>query len=250
MPRFVVARFRLAPGLAVLLFMLVVLAACGGEAPPEPTATVAPEATATAAELLERASVRLAETSAAHYELSITGDTFLDATKQIRLLDAQGDLSRPDRVYSSVRAELAGRTCTLQLITVGDQSWTTDLLTGDWVAAPAEFAYSPSVLFDTQDGIGPVMDRVTDAERLDDTEINGRPAHHIRARVDQATIGPLTSYLLDGPIVTVDLWIDSATDDLLRATLSQPATTEGEEPITWTLDLSKHGEEVSIEPPI
>lgn len=230
--------------------MLVVLTACGGDSPPDATATVAPEATATAAELLERASIRLADTTAAHYQLTITGDTFLDATNQIRLLDAQGDLSRPDRVYSSFRAEVVGRTITLQLITVGDQSWITDILTGEWVESPAEFAYSPSVLFDNQDGIGPVMDRVTEAERLEDTEINGRSAHHIRAGVDQETIGPLTSYLLDGPIVTVDLWIDSETDDLLRARLSQPATDDGSEPITWTLDLSKHGEEVSIEPPI
>ncbi len=249
MPRLVLARFRLVPGLAVLLFTLVMLAACGGESP-APTATVAPEPTATAAELLERASRRLAETTAAHYELTITGDTFLDATNQIRLLDAQGDLSRPDRVYSSFRAEVVGRTITIQLITVGDQSWTTDILSGEWVESPVEFAYDPSILFDNQNGIGPVMDRVTGVDRLDDTEIHGRPAHHLRAEVDQETIGPLTSYLLKGPIVTVDLWIDRDTDDLLRATLSQPATEDGTEPITWTLDLSKHGEEVSIEPPI
>lgn len=230
--------------------MLVVLAACGGESPPEPTEAASPEPTATAADLLERASLRLADTTAAHYQLTITGDTFLDATNTIRLLDAQGDLLRPDRVYSSFRAEVVGRTITLQLITVGDQSWTTDILTGEWVESPMEFAYSPSVLFDNQRGIGPVMDRVTEAERLDDTEISGRPAHHIRAGVDQETIGPLTSYLLKGPIVTVDLWIDRETDDLLRATLSQPATDDGTDPITWTLDLSKHGEEVSIEPPI
>lgn len=236
--------------LTVILLILLAISACGGQPPPEPTATIAPSPTATATDLLERASVRLTDTTAVHYRLTITGDTFLDTTDTIRLLDAQGDLSRPDRVYSSFRAEVLGRTITLQLITVGADSWTTDILSGNWVKAPDEFAYNPSVLFDNQNGIGPVMDRVTDARRLEDSEVDGRPVYRIEAEVDEATIGPLTSYLLDGPTVTVNLWIDSETDDLLRAELSQPPTADSAEPITWTLDLSKHGEEVSIEPPI
>lgn len=233
-----------------MLLILVVLTACGGQPTPDPTSTVVPTPTPTVARLLERASVRLADTSAVHYDLAITGDTFLDTTNTIRLLDAQGDLQRPDRVYSSFRAEVLGQTITLQLITVGDDSWTTDIVSGEWVKAPAEFAYNPSVLFDNQNGIGPVMDRISEARRLDDTEIDGRPVYRLEAEVDQATIGPLTSHLLAGPVVTVTLWIDRDTDDLLRAELSQPATEAGEEPITWTLDVSKHGEEISIEPPI
>lgn len=234
----------------MFVLILVTLAACGGQPAPEPTATVVPSPTATAAELLERASVRLADTTAVHYALTITGDTFLDSTNTIRLLDAQGDLRRPDRVYSSFRAEVLGRTITLQLITVGPNSWTTDIISGEWVESPAEFAYSPSILFDNQNGIGPVMDRIADARRLEDDELDGRPVYRIEATVDQETIGPLTSHLLSGPEVTVDLWIDRETDDLLRAVLSQPGTEEGGEPITWTLNLSKHGEEVSIEPPV
>jgi hypothetical protein len=234
--------------LIVTLVGSLLLAACGGQPASDPTATVAPTPTAT--DLLERASRRVADTAAVHYTLTISGDTFLDTTETIRLLDAEGDLQRPDRVYSSFRAEVMERTITLQLITVGPDSWTTDILSGEWVEAPGEFAYKPGILFDNQNGIGPVMDRVTNVERLDDTEIDGRPAYHIRATVDQATIGPLTAYLLTGPEVTVNLWIDRDTDDLLRAELSQPATAPDGEPTTWTLDLSRHGEEVSIEPPV
>jgi hypothetical protein len=234
----------------VVVLSLLMLAGCGGQpAAPTPTIT-APSPTPTVEDLLERASVRIAETPAVHYELEIAGDTFLDTTGTIRLLDAKGDLQRPDRVYSSFRAEVLGRTITLQLITVGENSWTTDILSGEWVEAPTEFAYNPSILFDNENGIGPVMDRISDARRLDDDELDGRPVYRVQANVDQETIGPLTSHLLSGPEVTVDLWIDRETDDLLRAVLSQPATEEGGEPITWTLNLSKHGEEVSIEPPV
>ena len=236
--------------LSVTLLIVLLVTACGGQPAAPPTPTVVPTPTPTVDDLLERASRRVAETQAVHYELSITGDTFLDTTETIRLLDAQGDLQRPDRVYSSFRAEILGRTITLQLITVGPDSWTTDILSGEWVKAPAEFAYNPSVLFDNQNGIGPVMDRVADAQRVDDAELDGRAVYRIEATVDQETIGPLTSHLLTGPEVTVNLWIDRETDDLLRAELSEPATEADAEPTTWTLDLSKHDEEVSIEPPV
>ncbi|MDQ3411964.1 MAG: LppX_LprAFG lipoprotein [Chloroflexota bacterium] len=241
---------RTVRALAMTVVIVLGIAACGGQPAPEPTSTVVPRPTPTAADLLERASRRVAETTAVHYALTISGDTFLDTTETIRLVDAEGDLQRPDRVYSSFRAEILGRTITLQLITVGPDSWTTDILSGEWVAAPGEFAYKPGILFDNQDGIGPVMDRISNPERLDDAEIDGRLAYRIEATVDQATIGPLTSYLLTSPAVIVNLWIDRETDDLLRAELSQPASEPDGEPTTWTLDLSRHGEDVSIEPPV
>ena len=59
-----------------------------------------------------------------------------------------------------------GRAISLQLITIGEQSWTTNVLTGKWEEAPLEFAYRPDVLFSTQDGIGPVMGRVQNVSRL------------------------------------------------------------------------------------
>ncbi|MDQ3693484.1 MAG: LppX_LprAFG lipoprotein [Chloroflexota bacterium] len=250
MPRPGFLRRRSAPTLATTVLIALFLAACGGQPAPEPTSTLVPSPTPTAADLLERASRQVADTTTVHYALTVQGDTFLDTTETIRLVDAEGNLQRPDRVYSSFRAEILGRTITLQLITVGPDSWTTDILSGEWVPAPGEFAYKPGILFDNQDGIGPVMDRISDAERLDDAEIDGRPAYRIEATVDQATIGPLTSYLLTGPAVTVNLWIDRETDDLLRAELSRPASEPDGDPTTWTLDLSRHGEEVSIEPPV
>lgn len=250
MPRPGFLRRRAASLLTITVFVSVTVAACGGQPTPTPSATAPASPTPTAADLLARASRRIAETTSVHYTLTIGGDTFLDTTETIRLLDAEGNLQRPDRVYSSFRAEILGRTITLQLITVGADSWTTDILSGEWVRAPGEFAYKPGILFDNQEGIGPVIDRVTDATRLDDTDVAGRPAFHVEAIVDQAAIGPLTSYLLTGPTVTVNLWIDRETDDLLRAELSQPAADSAGTATTWTLDLSRHGEDVSIEPPV
>jgi lipoprotein LprG len=231
------------------------LGACGvlalvgcGPAAPEPTPT--PQPTPTPTDLLEMASQRLAETPTIHFTLDVEGETFIDTAGNIRLLGAEGDLQRPDRVQSMFQAEVMGRAITLQLITIGEESWTTNVLTGEWGPAPIEFAYRPDILFSTQSGIGPVMGRVADVERLEDEEIEGRLTYHLRATANQEIVGPLTYGTIKGSPVTVDLWIDQETYDLVRARMAEPPAPERPNPAVWTLDLSHHGEEVTIEPPV
>jgi LppX_LprAFG lipoprotein len=223
----------------------LVLAGCETPQPEAPTATPTPTPQA----ILELASRRLADTPSVHFVLDVQGDTFVDSAHSIRLLAAEGDLVRPDRVHTTFQVEVVGRAVTLQLITIGDKSWTTNILTGAWGDAPLEFAYRPDILFSTQNGIGPMMGRVQGVERLADEKISGRQTYHVRATVDQAIVGPLTYYTLAGEPITVDLWIDQATSDLLRAQLAEPPAPERPHPALWTLDLSHHGEQISIAPP-
>jgi hypothetical protein len=225
---------------------VLALGACG----PSENDAITPEPTPTAAALLELASKRLGETSTVHFALEVEGETYIDAGRNIRLLGAEGDLERPDRVRTTFQAEVMDRAISLQLITVGEKSWTTNILTGEWENAPMEFAYQPDILFSTQDGIGPVMGRVEGVQRLEDEEIEGQPTYHLRATVDESVVGPLTYYTITGSPVTVDLWIDQETQDLLRAQLSEPPGPERPNPAVWTLNLTHHGEEISIEPPV
>jgi hypothetical protein len=231
--------------LALGTLLVVVLGGCGAATGPAATPQPTPSPTA----LLELASRRLAQTQAVHFTLDVAGETFIDSGRKIRLLGAEGDLRRPDRVRTTFQAEVLGRAVSLQLITIGEQSWTTNVLTGKWGEAPLEFAYEPDVLFSTQDGIGPVMGRVEGVQRLADEEIAGRPSYHLQASVDDSVVGPLTYYTLTGSPVTVDLWIDQDTHDLLLARMSEPPGADRPDPATWTLVLSHHDEDVVIEPP-
>jgi LppX_LprAFG lipoprotein len=227
---------------------VLILGACSPDVQ-EPL-TPSPEPTPTPDALLEQASKRLAETPTVHFALDVQGDTFIDTGRNIRLLGAEGDLQRPDRVQTTFQAEVLDRAISLQLITIGDQSWTTNILTGEWEDAPLEFAYRPGILFSTQEGIGPVMGRVDDVKRLEDEDVADRPAYHLRGTVDQSIVGPLTYDTITGSPVTVEMWIDRETYDLLRARISEPPGPERPNPAIWTLDLSHHGEELAIEPPV
>jgi LppX_LprAFG lipoprotein len=228
---------------------VLAVGACGPVENEAITREATPTATPTPAALLELARKRLAETPTVHFALDVQGETFIDSGRNIRLLGAEGEVQRPDRVRAAFQAEVMNRAISLQLVSIGDKSWTTNILTGEWENAPMELAYQPDILFSTQDGIEPVMGRVKDVERLTDEEIEGRSTYHLQATVDESAVGPLTYYTISGSPITVDLWIDQETHDLLRAQLSEPPGPERSNPAVWTLNLSHHGEDISIEPP-
>lgn len=236
---------RLAVVPAIVISLLSGCGTNGGAQDPEATATVSP----TAPQLLRAASDRLAETQTIHFSLKVEGDTFIDTGGSIRLIEADGELQRPDRVRTTFKAKVLVPTVTIQLITVGNKSWTTNLITGEWEEAPEEFTYSPAVLFDNQEGIGPVMGRATEPKLLGDENIGDRATFHITAIANQDIIGPLTSNTMIGSPIAVDLWIDKETGDLLQARLAEPDTVEKDEPAIWTLNLFDHGAKVEIEPP-
>jgi hypothetical protein len=233
----------------LIRFLVIVVVAIGLATPVTALADDQTDAL-TATEILSGASQKLANTQTVRFKLAVEGDTYVDALHTLKLLEAKGDLVRPDRVRTEFKIEALGQvTVSIQLIIVGDQWWTTDLITGKWGPAPADFEYDPSVLFDNQGGIGPVMDRVTDAQRLDDESIDGRDAFHIRANVTDSIIDSLTYHTLQGSPITVDLWIDRETNDLLRARLAEPPSDGPDTPAVWTLDLFDHDAQIAIEPP-
>jgi hypothetical protein len=227
---------------------LLFLAACGGSSEsPEPTAT----ASLSADEILAESSRQIASTQTLRFHLGIEGVTYIDPANTIQLLEANGELQRPDRVHVRFKIKIVpGVTVTTELISIEGQFWTTDLITGDWGEAPYEFTYDPTVLFDNQGGVGPVMNKVSDARILAKEKVQGKQSYHIAATANEEIVGPVTSNTMHGSPVTTNLWIDASTFDLLRAQLEEPASSGNPDPAKWTLDLFDQNEPITVEPPI
>lgn len=228
----------------VILFGLVVFGT--GFSNGDSTAT--PQATPTS--ILQQASSRLADTKTVRFKLSIEGETFIDSQNSMQLLSAEGDLERPDKVSTTFKAKVMNAAnVTVHLITIGDQSWWTNLVSGKWEPAPKDLGYNPAILFDNQGGIGPIMGKVQNPKLLESESVDGHDSYHIQATVPAKVIGPLTADAMVGDPITVDLWINEKTYDLLRIKLTEPTSKEHPHPAIWTLDLSRQNEKVSIEPP-
>ncbi len=200
--------------------------------------------------ILEAASLTLSDVQSLHFTLDVDGETLIDDSGAIRLESAEGDMARPDKVAVEFRVSIFGAgSVSIKMITIGDESWTTDLITGNWGDAPPEFGYNPSVLYDNQDGLGPVMGKLENPTIDGSEKVDGREAHVITGTVAPAVISRLTADTMGGEQVSVKLWIDQETSDILRVVLEEDDSGDKDEPATWTLNLSNFNNEVTIEPP-
>jgi outer membrane lipoprotein-sorting protein len=230
--------------LAFLLASVAILAACGGDDPGDLDEDVGVE------EILENASQRLLDTETMAFRMSIDGSTYIDEAETLRLLNARGTMARPDRVDVEFQVEVIGtQRISIRMITIGDDSWTTDIVTGRWVVAQDEFGYNPAVLYDNQDGLGPVMGRMQDTEIVGTEEISNVEAYRIRGTVTDEVIEPLTAGTMDGSEITVELWVDGETWNIMRLTVAEPTDEGLDDPATWTMNLGEHDEQVTIERP-
>lgn len=203
-------------------------------------------------DVLSRASQRLADIESLHFTLEIEGETYIDESGAIQLQGAEGDLARPDKVAVEFQVRLLGATTvSIRMITIGTDSWTTDLITGNWGDAPPEFGYNPSILYDNQDGLGPVMGKLENANLADIEDFEDREAYHVTGTANSEIIAPLTAGTMTGDEVEVEveLWIDVETSDLLRVKVVEPESEAKENPATWEMNLSAFNEMVTIEPP-
>ena len=239
--------------IALVSLGLVLLVACGndGTRSEAPAATATTENELTASEILTIASERLDATETLHFSLDIEGRTYIDDDETIQILSAEGNLKRPDRVQASFVANLLGRAnVTIRIITVGAVTWWTDLVSGAWGIAPPDIGYDASVLFDDTVGLAPVLNAFTNAERAGSEEIDGRDAYHVTGTMPRTMIDDVTAETLRGETVEVRAWIDSDTDDILRVIVAESEDVPEGERATWTLNVSRHDQAITIEPPI
>lgn len=229
----------------LLVTILLSLAVATAATPP-----ASPVATTEAERLLHQASDRLAETQTVKFELRIEGDTFIDDSGTLRLVAATGSLERPNAVDVEFQVELLGtQTVSIRMITIGEESWTTDLLSGSWGPSPDEFGYNPAILFDNQDGLGPVAGRLENAEIEGEERIGNRDAVRVTGTVGADVIAPMTSGTMQGDAIRVTLWLDIETSDILQLQVAEPDDIPKDNPATWTMRLTDHNRDVDIEKP-
>ena len=202
----------------------------------------------TAASVLTAAGDRWAATDTAHFKLTVEGDAFIDSAQSIKLLSAEGDLKRPDAVNADARIDIQITQANISLIAIGDKTWMTNFISGKWEVAPADFSYNPAVVFDEKNGIKPILATLQSAALGKDDSVGGRDTRVITGTVDQNAVSQVTSGSIQGDVISVTLWVDAGTNDLLRVSLKEPEGAR-KNPVAWTLDLSKQGEAVDIQPP-
>ena len=235
----------LASGYAVGL-AAITLVACGGSgddtpspsagnAPPTPT-PVDPSA------VLAESGKTMEDVGAFHFRLDHRRG-FTALLPSLSLDEAEGDVVKPDKISAEFVGSSAGFVVKSSLITLGDDSFMTNPLTGRWEAVPKDV--SPLGFFDPRRGIASMMAAV-ESPVLTGTE---RGTYSIEGGLPAQALSPLIGTTLEGARVSVELAVRVDTH-YLESAVFVGAVKDGEvENTVRTITLSRFDEPVNIEPP-
>ncbi len=224
---------------ALLTAVILLLTACGGST----------QKSGDTKAILDATAKRLNEVKSVHFDVAIEGDAFIDTNRTISLRSANGDIVTPDQMQTKIKIGLGSANIDVSLVTIGNDKYQTNPVTGQWGPAQEGFDYSPTVLFDKEKGLSTIVGKLREVEQLADEKVNGQDVYHLKGKVDRAAIDPITSGAIEGDPVALDLWIAKGSSNLVKLLLTEPQTPNKAKPATWTLTFDKYDQPVTITKP-
>lgn len=230
----------------LILFFLLSLSSCGSE--PAPTATPTPDPQAIAA----RAGAALSAVDSLHFSFQRDGaPAFVDADQSLAFRSAEGDYLAPDKMQATAKVLAGAFVAEVGVISIGEQRWMTNLLTGQWEEMPAGWGLDPAAFFDPELGIPNLVANnllISQLEGPAEVEELGEDFWHLSGEVGGEQVADMSGGLIPAGNVILDAWIDSETDLIHRVHLLLPDSDQ-EEPTEWTIEFSDFGQPVEIQAP-
>lgn len=228
---------RLAP---VFVVMLVVVAGCDDDPAASSTSTTS-TLPLTVEQLLAETAVTMETVDTLRYDIELTGAPI--TLLGVELRGAQGQYAAPASSQAVLQAAIGGLTIELGTIAIGETSWLTNPLSGEWDEYTGSRAFNPAIIFDPELGWRPLLTTDIDQPRLLETTGD---SYVVAGTTAPGRVEVLTAGLVDAQPVELVVEIDRATGFVTQMDF----TTVGEAGETmWALQLSEFGSEVSIGPP-
>ena len=227
------------------VFTAAILVGCGHSPQPDPTAVPPPTPTPIdVAGLLARSGEATSGLKTFRFTLEHNREGSTPLTESLTVTEADGTVVSPDAVSVEFAGTLGNFAVRSSLITLGDDSYMTNPLTGAWEQVAREV--SPLGFFDPQRGIGSMMTEVTSPVLID----KSGDSYEIEGDLPVEALEPLLGdSLMEGNTVDVRLTIDSESLFLERAILDGRLTAIEPDGVVRTITLSEFNEQVTIEPP-
>ena len=233
------------PHHGLLIAVAVVLVACGGsqaEPTPIPTATPLPP---DPKEILERSGRAMASLNTFNFRMYHDVGS-LQILEGLLIDRVSGKIVNPDKLSMEFAGSFGGGfAIKSEVITVGDQTYMTNPLTGNWEASNASI--SPVGFFSPTRGIAEMMAQTQDATLLDDGASDG--AYRLSGALPTTALASLVGPTLTDRTVDLELKIDSTNDYLLEVRFIGAVTPSDVEDAERVIVLSFFNEDVVIEPP-
>ena len=223
---------------ALLLLAAPGLAACtsGGDGDTKQTA---PQLLATAKKTLDAAK-------SLHFQLSSTGAPAGGTS----LTGGEGDVVRPSSFSGTLKVNVSGIAANLKVISAGGKVYAQLPLTSSYqVIDPATFGFGdPGALLDPQTGISQLLTAATNAELGAKKRVNGEVVQQVTADLPGDLVQKLLTSKDPAKPVKARMSIATGSGQLRQVVLDGPFF-EADRTGSYTLQLSKFGEDVSITAP-
>lgn len=235
-------RSRVAVVLGCAISIAILLSGCNESLAPSPALS--------ATEIVDRCAETMETIDSFHLELTQVGGT-TPIAMGLEMSEAAGDVVRPDRLKGEITATMMGLPVRLEYIAVGNTSFVTNPLTGQWEPFPSEF--SAAGIFDPDTGIAAILRGMTNLSRLEDQKMAGFACFHIKGNIISDDLRPITRLFtlsqLEGVDIAAEVWLDWEDFLLRRIRLEGQITAEEKPGIIRTITFSDYNKSVEIELP-
>ncbi|HSM01364.1 MAG TPA: LppX_LprAFG lipoprotein [Acidimicrobiia bacterium] len=213
---------------------LLVLAACGGSG-------VSDEPVPPVEEVLSESNAAMSALTSAGFEMSVSGAP-IEITG-LEFVDAEGTYLAPNRGEAVLRLRINDITIGVGTVSVGDRTWVTDPLTGEWSELERGVGFNPALLFGDEGWTallsGSLADPVVHGVERDRYVVTGvAPAERV-AR--------LTAGVVMGQAVEIEFGIDTGS---FLVEMAEFTTTSPDGDTEWVIRLGRFDEPADIEPPL
>lgn len=231
--------------IGLLMAVAVIAVACGQSSTdpaPSPTATPLPP---DPKEILERSGRVMASLNTFNFRMYHDAGS-LEILEGLLIDKVSGKVVNPDKLSMEFSGSFGGGfAIKSEVITLGDQTYMTNPLTGNWEASDASI--SPVGFFSPTRGIAEMMGQTQNATLLDEGASDG--VYRLSGALPTTALASLVGPTLTDRTVDLEFNIDSTTDYLLQVRFIGAVTPSDVENAERVIVLSFFNEEVVIEPP-
>jgi hypothetical protein len=180
---------------------------------------------------------------------------FLDPGNTLSFRRARGAFVAPDRALATVRVIGPGIITDVDVISVAEIQWQTNVVTNAWEELPPNWGFNPAVLFDDDIGIQAVLladlseVALAEPENLVESEGPDELLYSVTAVASGENVYQMSGYLIGPEQVGIQLWIQPETFELVRIVVREPEPNSEEGESIWQVDISHYDELIDIQAP-
>lgn len=167
---------------------------------------------------------------------------------QVQIRAANGDVIMPDKVKAQATVIMSGQSVTVNLISVGDNQFITDPITGQWRVIKG--VLDPRVLTNPDTGIISLVSKVQQVSQPTSAIVNAVPCWHVSGELDAKYLAFFTGGGIPaGTLLQTSVCIGKLDSLPYQLSVTGMAGTGDTAQTTRTFDLSNYNENISITAP-